>query len=182
MLFAAFFATFPASLGAQTASTKKPASAEERTAFEREIRHQLNVLPFYSVFDYVDFAIKGPDVILTGHVLRPTLKSAAEASVKSLEGVSVVVNQIELLPPAPGDDDLRNAIYRAIYESSELERYAVQTIPRIHIIVKNGAVTLEGTVDSTEDKKLAGAKASGVANVQTARNNLIVEARASAGQ
>jgi hyperosmotically inducible periplasmic protein len=181
LLFVVFSSAALSANSAQTPPAKKP-NPEERSALEHEIRHQIAVLPFYSVFDFIDFTIKGPEVILIGQVLRPTLKSDAEAALKSLEGISVVVNQIELLPASPSDDELRNAVYRAIYENSELERYAVQTIPRIHIIVKGSVVMLEGRVDSPEDKKLAAAKAAGVANVQTVRNNLIVEARAGAGQ
>jgi hyperosmotically inducible protein len=107
-------------------------------------------------------------------VTRPVLKSDAEAAVKSLEGVSSVVNNIEVLPPSPLDDQLRHALYRAIYGDPGLSRYSVQAVPSIHIIVKNGNVTLEGVVDSETDKNLANLRANQVPNVFSVKNNLVV--------
>jgi hyperosmotically inducible protein len=113
-------------------------------------------------------------VILSGQVTRPTLKSDAEAAVKSIEGVASVVNNIEVLPPSPMDDQLRRALYRVIYGDPGLSRYSIQAVPSIHIIVKNGNVALEGVVDSETDKNLAGIRANGVPNVFSVKNNLVV--------
>jgi hyperosmotically inducible protein len=113
-------------------------------------------------------------VTLYGQVTRPTLKSDAEAAVKSIEGVSSVVNNIEVLPVSPMDDQLRRAVYRAIYGEPALSRYSIQAVPSIHIIVKNGNVTLEGVVDNETDKNLAGLRANGVPNVFSVKNNLAV--------
>jgi hyperosmotically inducible protein len=140
----------------------------------REIRHQIAALPFYSVFDSIAFTLDGKKVTLTGQVLRPMLKRHAEEAIKSLEGVDVVVDQIEVLPNSATDDELRRGIYRAIFEDPELAPYAAQASPPIHIVVKNGSVTLEGTVKSMTDKNLAGMRASGVANVSGVKNNLNV--------
>src|SRR5260370_17587655 len=112
------------------------------------------MLPWYSVFDNLAYQVEGDKVILPGQVTRPVLKSDAEAAVKSLEGVSSVVNNIEVLPPSPLDDQLRHALYRAIYGDPGLSRYSVQAVPSIHIIVKNGTVTLEGYVDIEPNKNL----------------------------
>ena len=49
----------------------------------KEVRHQLVLLPYYSVFDNLVFQLQGSKVILIGQVVRPTLKSDAEAAVKS---------------------------------------------------------------------------------------------------
>lgn len=170
-------------LAAQTTTpTKKPASPVAETpglSLSREIHHQLLVLPFYSVFDSINFTLDGHKVTLTGRVLRRALKEHAEASVKSIEGVAAVVNQIEVLPISPSDDDLRDAVYRALYEDPVLARYAIQNIPPVHIIVKNGAVALEGSVDTLSDKNLATAKAGSVANVASVKNDLLVHAPAS---
>jgi len=179
-LLLTFAAAMP--VDGQAGSGAKPANPDEKSALSREIHHQLQVLPFYSVFDNITFTINGTMVILTGQVLRPTLKENAEAAVKSLEGVTVVVNHIELLPASPSDDELRRGIYRAVYENSALAHYAVQTVPSIHIIVKNGSVTLEGTVESAADSNLAGVRASSVANVLSLKNNLVVLPRPSARQ
>lgn len=148
----------------------------------REVRHQIQVLPFYSVFDHISFTLEGTKVTLTGQVLRPTLKENAEVAVRSLEGVAVVVDHIEVLPPSGGDDELRNAVYRAIYEDPGLAGYAVQPVPSIHIIVKNGSVALEGTVESAANKHRAGVRTSGVANVGNVKNNLVVQSKGSAGE
>jgi hyperosmotically inducible periplasmic protein len=169
---------------AQTTPPTKPANAEEKspTSLAREIHHQLLVLPYYSVFDNIDFTLRGRTVTLTGQVMRPMLKANAEAAVKSIEGVVVVSNQIEVLPASPGDDDLRRAVYRAIYEDPALAPYGALAIPPIHIIVKNGVVTLEGSVDSASDKSLAAARTAKVANVQSLKNNLVVQSKRSAGE
>jgi hyperosmotically inducible periplasmic protein len=118
--------------------------------------------------------VDGDKVTLFGQVTRPTLKSDAEAAVKSIEGVSSVVNNIEVLPPSPMDDQIRRAVYRAIYSEPALSRYSIQAVPSIHIIVKNGNVTLEGVVDNETDKNLAYLRASQVPNVFSVKNNLVV--------
>jgi hyperosmotically inducible periplasmic protein len=140
----------------------------------KEVRHQLVLLPYYSVFDNLAYKVEGSKVVLIGQTVRPTLKSDAEAAVKSVEGVSSVQNDIEVLPPSGMDDQLRRAIYRAIYGDTTLSRYGFQAVPSIHIIVKNGNVTLEGVVDNEGDKNIAGLRANGVPNVFSVKNNLVV--------
>ena len=140
----------------------------------KEVRHQLLLLPYYSVFDNLLFKVEGDKVTLLGQVVRPTLKSDAENVVKSIEGVASVNNQIEVLPVSPMDDQLRRAVYRAIYGDTVLSRYGMSALPSIHIIVKNGNVTLEGVVDSESDKNLAGLRANAVPNVFSVTNNLTV--------
>jgi hyperosmotically inducible periplasmic protein len=142
----------------------------------KEVRHQLVLLPYYSVFDNLAFKVEGSKVTLLGQVVRPSLKSDAENVVKKLEGVSSVDNQIEALPVSPLDDRIRRAEYRAIYGDPGLSRYGFQAVPSIHIIVKSGNVTLEGVVDSEADKNLAGIRANGVPNVFSVKNNLQVVA------
>jgi len=126
------------------------------------------------VFDNLLFKVEGDKVTLLGQVVRPTLKSDAENAVKSIEGVASVNNQIEVLPVSPMDDQLRRAVYRAIYGDPVLSRYGMSALPSIHIIVKNGNVTLEGVVDSESDKNLANLRASAVPNVFSVTNNLTV--------
>ena len=140
----------------------------------KEVRHQLLLLPYYSVFDNLLFKVEGDKVTLLGQVVRPTLKSDAENAVKSIEGVASVNDQIEVLPVSPMDDQLRRAVYRAVYGDPVLSRYGMSALPSIHIIVKNGNVTLEGVVDSESDKNLANLRASAVPNVFSVTNNLTV--------
>jgi hyperosmotically inducible protein len=146
----------------------------EPKSIAKEVRHQLVMLPWYSVFDNLAYKVEGDKVTLYGQVTRPTLKSDAENVVKGVEGVSTVVNNIEVLPASPMDDQLRRALYRAIYGETGLSRYSIQAVPSIHIIVKNGNVTLEGAVDSEADKNLAGIRANQVPNVFSVKNNLVV--------
>lgn len=159
---------------ANTTSGGHAARQQNKTApsLAHEIRHQLAQLPFYSEFDFITFTLDGKNVTLTGQVLRPSLKKHAEAAVKSLEGVDAVTNQIEVLPVSAEDNEIRRAVYRAIYEDPVLAPYAVQAVPSIHIIVKNASVALEGTVKSPADKSLAGRRAENVDNVKELKNNL----------
>ena len=145
----------------------------------REVRHELVMLPYYGVFDNLAFKVDGSTVTLLGQVTRPTLKSDAENVTKDIEGVERVVNQIEVLPLSPMDDRIRMATYRAVYSTQGLDRYALNAVPPIHIIVNNGKVTLEGVVANEADKNLAGVKANGVSGVFSVTNNLHVENRQS---
>jgi hyperosmotically inducible periplasmic protein len=140
----------------------------------KEVRHQLVLLPYYSVFDDLSYRVEGSRVILSGQVIRPSLKSDAEAAVKGVEGVSSVENKIEVLPPAPMDDQIRRAVFRAIYSEPALSRYAGSAVPSIHIIVKGGHVSLIGVADNATDKNIAGLRANGVPNVFSVDNNLVV--------
>ena len=150
-------------------------SARSQARLEREVRHELVMLPYYGVFDNLAFRVEGATVTLIGEVTRPTLKSDAEGVVKNIEGVERVDNQIETLPLSPNDDRIRLAIYRAIYRQASLSRYALQAVPPIHIIVKSGDVRLEGVVASEGDKNLAGIRAKGVSGAFAVHNNLRVE-------
>ncbi|MEA3008074.1 MAG: hyperosmotically inducible periplasmic protein, partial [Acidobacteriaceae bacterium] len=136
--------------------------------------HELLMLPYFGVFDYIAFQVKGDTVTLLGEVTRPTLKSDAENVVKHIEGVQRVINNIEVLPPSPMDDQLRLALYRAIYGYPALEKYALGVQKPIRIIVKNGRVTLEGVVDSETDKNLVTVRANSVPGVFSVTNNLRV--------
>ncbi len=142
----------------------------------REVRSELLTLPYYSVFDWLAFQVQ-PDgtVILQGQVTTPPdTKSRAEAYVKDVEGVTRVVNNIEVLPLSPNDDRLRRELYQAIY-SGPLFRYQVGSLQSIHIIVKNGRATLKGWVGSEGDKTIAYTRARGVPGLFEVNNELMVE-------
>jgi len=143
----------------------------------REVRHELVMLPYYGVFDDLGYRVDGNTVTLFGDVTRPTLKSDAENVVKRIEGVDRVVNNINVLPPSPQDDQIRLATYRAIYGFPSLNRYALSAVPSIHIIVNSGRVTLTGVVANEGDKNTAGIQANGVPGVFSVTNNLQIESR-----
>ncbi|HTW22463.1 MAG TPA: BON domain-containing protein [Candidatus Baltobacteraceae bacterium] len=140
----------------------------------KEVRHELVMLPFYSVFDNLEYKVEGTKVVLIGQVVRPVLKDDAGSAVKHIEGVTEVDNQIQVLPPAPMDDQIRRAEYRAIYGSPSLQMYSLRSVAPIHIIVDNGHVTLDGTVSTEADKNVAGLMANKVPDVFSVTNNLQV--------
>jgi osmotically-inducible protein OsmY len=174
--------------GLSQAQTNQPATGSpqdtraqslSQTRTERivkEVHHELVLLPYYGVFDNLAYRVS-PDgtVTLIGQVSRPTLKSDAENSVKRIEGVERVDNQIQVLPTSPMDDQIRMATYRAIYGNSVLSPYGLRAVPPIHIIVDSGHVTLEGVVAKQMDKQVAEMQAKGVPNVFSVTNNLRVE-------
>ena len=142
-----------------------------------EVRHVLVTLPFYGVFDDLEYSVDGGTVTLMGSAVRPVLKSDAEAQVKGIEGVQKVINKIKVLPVSPMDDQIRMAEFRAIYGDTTLNRYAIRAVPPIHIVVENGHVTLVGAVSSQSDKDLAGIRANGVPGVFSVKNDLTVSAQ-----
>ena len=141
----------------------------------REVRHELVMLPYYGVFDNLGYRVDGGTVSLSGQVTRPTLKSDAENAVKGIEGVTRVDNQIEVLPLSSMDDGIRIATYRTIFGKPGLDRYAMQAVPPIHIVVANGKVTLEGVVATEGDRNQAGIYANTVSGVFSVTNNLRME-------
>ncbi len=158
---------------AQEAQREQPtAKAEERII--KQVRHEILMLPFYGVFDNLSYKVNGYNVTLLGQVARPVTRSDAESAVKHIEGVEHVDNQIEILPVSPMDDGLRRRLFRAIYRYAPLHKYALGVQKPIHIIVKNGHVTLEGVVDSEADKNFANIRANGVSGVFSVTNNLEV--------
>lgn len=141
---------------------------------QREVRHELNMLPYVTAFDYMAFKVDGSTVTLLGQVTRPVLKSDAENVVKKIEGVEHVNNEIEVLPPSSQDDRLRLRLFRAIYGYSALQKYELGTLKPIRILVKSGHVTLAGVVDSAGDKNLAGLRANSVSGIFSVDNQLQV--------
>jgi hyperosmotically inducible protein len=177
LALAALLVVFP--LQAQKSKDKIAAAGNStpkaQDRITREVRHELVMLPYYGVFDNLVYRVDGGTVTLMGQVTRPTLKSDADTVVKGIEGVERVDNQIQVLPLSPNDDRLRLAEYRAIYGHPGLDRYAMQSVPPIHIIVDNGKVTLEGVVSTQGDKDLGGIRANTVSGVFSVTNNLRVE-------
>jgi hyperosmotically inducible protein len=168
-----------AALASPTTQSNQPAGGLNQKSLDRiykEVRHELVMLPFYGVFDNLAYKVD-PDgtVTLLGQVSRPTLKSDAENAVKRIEGVEKVVNNIEVLPTSMNDDQIRRAAYRAIYGNDVLSQYQMRAVPPIHIIVKNGHITLEGVVAREMDKTIAGMQANGVQGAFSVTNNLVVE-------
>jgi hyperosmotically inducible protein len=150
-------------------------AAQHQLWLAEQVRHKLAMIPWYSVFDNLEYRVDGDTVTLMGQVRRPVIKNEAESTVKHIDGVKAVVNQIEVLPPSPFDDQVRRKEYRSIYSFGPLQPYALGVNPGIHIIVKGGNVTLEGVVRTQADKDAANIRARSVPGVFAVKNNLRVE-------
>ena len=151
------------------------ASETGTTPIETEVRHELNMIPYVNVFDYMTFTVdENGAVTLTGQVTNPVVKSDAGNVVKRIEGVEHVNNQIQVLPVSFIDDGLRLRLFRTIYGYPTLEKYRLGVEKPIRIIVENGHVTLMGIVDSEMDKNIAGIRANGVPGVFSVDNQLKV--------
>lgn len=162
--------------GVARAATGTPANGPESDSqVARKVRKELVTLPFYGVFDNLAFDVKGDTVTLYGQVIRPVTKKDAEHRVKKIRGVGRVINNIEVLPLSPFDDSIRRRTLRTLANTGGLFRYFLGANPSIHIIVKNGRVTLEGVVANQGDRDLAYIAANGVSEVFGVTNNLRVE-------
>ncbi|HEV7522330.1 MAG TPA: BON domain-containing protein [Candidatus Angelobacter sp.] len=155
------------------ASQQVTSSVEQRLS--GKVRHELNMIPQFTIFDNVAYSVDGRTVTLVGQVRDAIVKDSAEARVKHLEGVDRVDNQIEILPASFNDDRIRRQVARAVFNDPRLSNYAIQPVPPIHIIVKNGHVNLEGVVRTQTDKDDAFIRANGVPGVFSVDNNLQVE-------
>jgi hyperosmotically inducible periplasmic protein len=139
----------------------------------REVRHEVLLIPGYTVFDWLAYRVDGAKVTLLGSVLHPDLKRDAENAVKKIEGVESVQNDIEVLPASAIDDRIRSGILFSI--NKQMSLYLVEEVKRIHILVKNGNVTLAGEVSNQVDKDRAAALAKHVQGVRDVTNNLVIQ-------
>lgn len=159
------------SLAAKNAS----ASVAENAGLQRQVEHQLNMLPYVNAFDYMSFTVNENGVVtLSGQVTNPALKSDAFNAVKRIAGVERVDNQIAVLPPSFFDNGLRIRLFRTIYGEPALQKYGVGAEKNIRIIVANGHVTLLGYVDNKGDKIIAGIRAGSVPGIFSVDNQLQV--------
>jgi hyperosmotically inducible periplasmic protein len=142
----------------------------------KRVRHELLLLPYYSLFDDLEYSVQGRTVTLNGYVtsIHSITKSSAEGVVKRIEGVDKVVNNIKVLPPAPFDQEARARVYRSLVRTGGLSRYFWEASPAIHIIVENQRVTLKGFVNTEGDKNLATIAANEVPDVFQVTNDLRV--------
>jgi hyperosmotically inducible protein len=157
-------------LGANAATSTNP----KVLTLSDQVRHELATLPWYGAFDNLEYQVNGTEVILSGQVIseHATTKDDAGKFVGSIPGVTKLVNNIEVLPPSRFDDQIRRAEYRTVFSKADLGRYTMGAIPQVHIIVKNGHVSLEGVVMNQMDKNIAGIVANSVPGVFSVENNL----------
>ncbi|HEY6270907.1 MAG TPA: BON domain-containing protein [Terriglobales bacterium] len=162
-------------LVAVASAAAPPDTQRDSERIKNEVRHELVMIPQLTIFDNLSYRVDDGTVTLTGQVRNAFLKDQAAAVVKKIEGVETVNNQIEVLPTSFNDDAIRRREARAIFGYEPLFRYSLGVVPPIHIIVKNGHVTLDGVVNNQMDKNMAGIRANGVAGVFSVENDLQVE-------
>ncbi|WP_353073398.1 BON domain-containing protein [Tunturiibacter gelidoferens] len=181
-------------------------SQEDTVRIVQQVQKKLAGLTNLGVFDWLTFGIHGKTLVLKGFASRPTLKSDAERAVKGIQGIDAVDNQIEVLPYSPMDDRIRAEVYNRIYTQPSLRKYnanqgnlgraigpgagvalaagGITNSPpmgfhAIHIIVKNGNVTLYGVVLNQMDSSIAGMQANSAPGAFSVDNDLIVQGSAS---
>jgi hyperosmotically inducible protein len=149
--------------------------APVQTSLEDKVRGEIVRLPYYSIFDELSFRVDGDKVTLFGEVTQYTLKRDAESAIKHIAGVGSFESHVEVLPLSTFDDNIRLRTYRAIYGYSALSPYAHGVLPSIHIIVKDGNVTLLGVVNSKMDRDMVYSRANGVFGSFSVTDNLQVQ-------
>lgn len=142
---------------------------------EDQVRHEILMVPYIGVFDNLNYQVDNGVVTLSGQVTDPVRKSDVEGAVKSINGVTAVNDQIEVLPLSRFDDQIRVRTLRTLLRSAPLDKYFQGVQPGIRIIVKNGDVTLDGVVLNNMDRQIAYVAANGVPGVFSVTNNLRTE-------
>ena len=194
--------TLALAVAAAAVLTVRPAASQNRDeradTVRADIRKELLQLPYYSVFDFLAFKYDLGTAVLMGYAYAPTLKQDAERAIKRVAGVDTVQDNVEQLPVSQMGDDIRWRSYYAIYSDPFLSKYApgggflwghrhrfggfnglwqgyepAGNYP-IHIIVRNGRITLMGVVDNDGDKTIAGTKARVPGSFEV-QNDLVVE-------
>ena len=154
---------------------KNPQSSDPvESNIAKQVRHELLMLPYYSLFDDLEYDVQGHTVTLSGSLIseHAVTKSEAENVVKRIEGVDKVVDNIKLLPPSPLDEQARVRVYRSLASTGSLSRYFWEAAPSVHIIVENQRVTLKGFVNNETDKNLATIAANQVPGIFQVTNEL----------
>ena len=196
------------STGTLISQTPAPTwSQEDGMRIVKEVQKKLGGLTNFSVFDWITFGSHGKTLVLKGYASRPILKKDAESALKGISGIESVDNQLEVLPNSPNDDRIRAAVYNRVYTQPTLRKYNAnqgsvaqalgpggRSVARmaggitndppmgfhaIHIIVKNGNVTLYGVVNNDTDKAIAGMQANSAPGAFSIDNDLIVQGAAS---
>lgn len=128
--------------------------ANDQSIWE-QARHEVVMYYAYTIFDNVELEVHNGALAVSGQVTQPFKKTDIGNILERVKGVAALQNNLEVLPVSNFDDRLRLQVARAIYGDPYFIHYANQALPPIHIIVKNGNVTLEGVVASTMDKTKA---------------------------
>jgi osmotically-inducible protein OsmY len=127
-----------------------------------------------NVFDAVGLKVNKGVVTIGGHAHNYVNRDSALAVVATTPGVKDIVDELEVDPVSPMDDQTRMAVARAVYGFTTLNKYAIDPAKPIRISVQNGHVELYGVVDSKADKDAAFIQANSVPGVFSVKNYLQV--------
>jgi len=125
-------------------------------------------------FNAIALNVQNGVVTLNGDVRDYPARDSALAIAETTPGVKEVVDNINVLPTSPMDDDIRVRVARAIYGNGSLSKYALDPQKPIRIVVDKGHVTLYGVVDNQMDKQIAEQQAKSVPNVFSVDDKLMV--------
>jgi len=125
-------------------------------------------------FNALGLNVQNGVATINGDVRDYPARDSAIAIAETTPGVKEVVDNINVLPTSPMDDDIRLRVARAIYGNSSLSKYGLDPAKPIRIVVDNGHVTLYGVVDSQMDKQIAETQAKSVPNVFSVDDKLVV--------
>jgi len=140
---------------------------------EQQVYSKIIGLPYYGVFDIINFKVDGSTVTLSGKVHSLGTTSSAVSVIKKIPGVTTVVNNIENLPPSPMDDRIRERALMT-FAKNGLYRYFWDPNPEVRIIVEGGKLTLEGYVANRGDYNSLNIYANGIPGVFSVKNNLVI--------
>jgi hyperosmotically inducible periplasmic protein len=135
---------------------------------------QYDRVGYGNAFNAISVNVQNGVVTLAGNALGPVAADSAVSLASHFPGVQDVINNIQVDPLSPMDDQSRRAVYRAIYGYPSLNKYAIDPAQPIRITVVNGNVTLNGVVNSQADKNVAGIRANSVPGIFKVVNNLQV--------
>jgi osmotically-inducible protein OsmY len=127
-----------------------------------------------TAFDAIGVQVHDGVAVLSGHAYGPVDASDAVAIVENTKGVRDVINNIEIDPVSPMDDQIRVAVFRKVYSFPMLSQFAMDPVKPIRIQVANGHVTLYGTVDTEAERNAAGIQANSVPGVFSVTNDIVV--------
>jgi osmotically-inducible protein OsmY len=120
----------------------------------------------------IDVHTKEGIVTLSGSVDNILAKERAASIAGRVKGVRSVLNNLTVEPVPRSDGEVYEDMMRALLEDPATEVYEVS--PQ----VKDGVVTLTGTVDSWQEKRLCEQVAKGVKGVRDIQNKIEVAPRA----
>ena len=132
-----------------------------KTAVENEL-----MLNSSTPSDLIDVETKDGIVTLSGTVNNLLAKDRALKIAGTVKGVRAVINEIDVDAPFVSDSLLEQEVIRALVDDPAADSY------QLTVSAESGIITLHGTVDSWQEKRLSGFVAMGVEGVKKVNNDI----------